>query len=130
MDRWKNTIPPETSSFIGGITSEEEEREIESINSWVISHGLPSGELSYGISDEQTGIQKAVLDLAWPAGIQTDLSQPVAILLNESSQTHSIASLAGFRCFTSINDLKHYVEREILASQNFDESINFRPRAS
>ena len=107
------------SESIGGITSEEEEREIESINSWIVSQGLPSGEITYDLSDEQTGMQKAVLDLAWPAGIQTELSQPVAVLINESSETHSVASLAGFRCFTSTHEFKHYVERDILANEAF-----------
>jgi hypothetical protein len=58
-----------------------------------------------------------VFDLAWPNGIQEELSQPVVILLNESTETLALASRAGFRCFTATQDFKDYVERDILASE-------------
>ena len=59
-----------------------------------------------------------MFDLAWPNGIQEELSQPVAVLLNESTETLAIASQAGFRCFTSIEDFRKYVETEILAGES------------
>lgn len=37
------------------------------------------------------------------------------LLLNEGLETVAIASKAGFRCFTSTQDFKDYVEKEILA---------------
>ena len=76
--------------------------------------GLPRGVLSYDFSDSSTGEHKAVFDLAWPAGIQEELSQPVAILMNESTDTIAFASQAGYRCFMSIDDFRRYVESEIL----------------
>jgi hypothetical protein len=54
-------------------------------------------------------------DLAWPSGIQEELSQPVAVLLNESNETIAIASQAGYRCFTDIEHFRRYVENDILA---------------
>ena len=71
--------------------------------------GLPPGVLSYDFSDSLTGEQKAVFDLAWPAGIQEELSQPVAILMNESIDTIAFASQAGYRCFMSIDNFRRYV---------------------
>ena len=65
-----------------------------------------------------TGEQQAVFDLAWPSGIQEELSQPVAVLLNEAAETLSIASRAGFRCFTEAEDFRRYVLREILAVED------------
>lgn len=56
---------------------------------------LPRGVLAYDFADAATGEQKAVFDLARPSGIQEELSQPVAVLLNESSETIAIASQAG-----------------------------------
>jgi len=53
-------------------------------------------------------------DLAWPQGIQQELSEPIALMLNESSETLSIASQAGFRCFVRREDLLCYVRKEIL----------------
>ncbi len=98
----------------GGVTSEDEEYQLEAVNEWLEDQGLPRGVLSYDFSDSSTGEQKAVFDLAWPAGIQEELSQPVAILMNESTDTIAIASQAGYRCFMSIDEFKRYVEIEIL----------------
>ena len=57
----------------------------------------------------------ALLDLVWPEGIQTGLSEPVALLLNEEMRTLELASAAGFRCFTDVETFRAYVEKEILA---------------
>jgi len=101
----------------GGITSEEEEEQLEAINAWMEEHGLPRGVLAFDFADAATGEQKAVFDLAWPNGIQEELSQPVAVLLNESMETIGIASQAGYRCFTSAEDFRKYVESDILAGE-------------
>lgn len=106
---------PVIAATSGGITSEEEEYQLEAVNGWVEEQGLPRGVLSYDFADPSTGEQKAVFDLAWPAGIQEELSQPVAILMNESTDTIAIASQAGYRCFMSIDEFRRYVESEILA---------------
>jgi len=68
---------------IGGIDSEGEEEELEAGNDWVADQGMPRGEVSHDLADPETGVQRAVLDLAWPNGLQEGLSQPVALLLNE-----------------------------------------------
>ena len=39
--------------------------------------------LGFELADEGTGAQLAMLDLAWPEGLQPGLSTPVAVLLNE-----------------------------------------------
>jgi hypothetical protein len=100
-----------------GVTSEEEEDQLEAVNDWMEAQGLPRGTLAYDFADAATGVQKAVFDLAWPNGIQEELSQPVAVLLNESSETIGIASQAGYRCFTGIEEFRRYVDSEILAGE-------------
>ena len=75
-----------------------------------------------------TGEQKAVFDLAWPNGIQEELSQPVAVLINESNETMAFASRCGFRCFTTIDDFRKYVETEILAEQSQLEQLRSERR--
>ena len=97
-----------------GITSEEEEEQLEALNDWMETQGLPRGLLAYDFADAATGEQKAVLDLAWPNGIQEELSQPVTVLLNESTETIGIASQSGYRCFTTTEEFRRYVESEIL----------------
>jgi len=105
---------PAPVAVSGGITSEEEEAQLEALNDWMESQGLPRGVLAYDFADAATGEQKAVFDLAWPKGIQEELSQPVAVLLNESTETIAIASQAGYRCFTAAEEFRRYVESEIL----------------
>ncbi len=114
--QWLDGPAVSTSAIVsetGGISTEIEEEELEALNTWMIEQGLPGGEMSYDFADPETGEQKAIFDLAWPSGIQKELSQPVAVLLNENNETLAVASQAGFRCFTTIDDFKHYVEKEI-----------------
>lgn len=108
-------VPPPQSMIAGGITSEDEEVQLEDLNAWVEKQGLPRGELAYDFADPDTGSQKAVFDLAWPAGLQAELSQPVAVLLNEANETVAMASQAGFRCFTDVGSFKTYVLSDVLA---------------
>jgi len=109
--------PALAAPHIGAVTSEEEEAELLALNEWVERQGLPRGVIAYDVSDPTTGDQKAVLDLAWPAGLQEELSQPVVVLLNEDASTIATASQSGFRCFTSTAEFQHYVETDILAGE-------------
>jgi hypothetical protein len=96
------------------ITSEEEDKHLEAVNEWMEAQGLPRGRIAYDFADAATGEQRAVFDLAWPSGIQEELSQPVAILLNETNETLALASQAGYRCFTATEDFRRYVKSAIL----------------
>lgn len=109
------TAPIPANAPIGGITNEEEEEQLVALNEWLEARGLPRGSLAYDYADAETGQQKAVFDLAWPTGVQEELSQPAAVLLNESAETMKIASQAGFRCFTSTASFKAYVEQELFS---------------
>ena len=102
---------------VGGVTSDVEEQELEALNGWVEQQGLPRGQMTFDYADAETGVQKAIFDLAWPEGLQPGLTVPVAILLNEEAEVLSLASAAGFRCFTSGSDFKNYVAAEITRSE-------------
>lgn len=118
LERAGTTVEvPSAVRTVGGITSEAEEDELITLNDWVEEQGLPRGVLSYDLASPETGEQQAIFDLAWPSGIQDELSQPVAVLLNENAETLAIASRAGFRCFTTVGDFKGYVQKEILANE-------------
>ena len=108
--------PSEPVIVVGGISNLDEEAELEALNQWVEACGLPRGQLAYDYADPLSGQQVAVFDLAWPAGLQEELSQPVAILLNEEPSTIALASQAGFRCFTDAQAFRQYVERDVLAT--------------
>ena len=66
---------------------------------------------------EETGEQLAGFELAWPNGIQEELSEPAAVMLNEPTETISIANRAGFRFFTSVKEFKNHVRSEIQKEQ-------------
>ena len=114
--RWLvgDAVPRVEPLVVGGISSEEEEQELESMNDWVASQGLPRGVLAFDHADPDSGEQIAVFDLAWPNGLQEELSQPVALLLNEEASTIALASQAGFRCFTDTGALRCYVQQEVV----------------
>lgn len=111
------SFPPATATASAGIASEADEQKIEKLNDWMDTQKLLHGLPDFDLSDEQTGVQQAVFDLAWPHGIQEELSIPVAVLLNESAQTLALASAAGFRCFTSVASFQNYVQKEVLSQE-------------
>lgn len=98
----------------GGIDDDEEESRLVRCNDFVTRLGLPAGESSYELIDDVSGELRAILDLAWPDGLQVGLSQPVAVLLDESEDVEEIASQAGYRFFTSPRAFRKYVKEEIL----------------
>ena len=117
--RWlaSPAVAPTIVAVVGGISSEEEEEQLEALNAWMEERGLPRGVLAYDFANAATGEQKAVFDLAWSNGIQEELSQPVAVLLNEITETIAIASQAGYRCFTTTEEFRRYVDSEILVQE-------------
>jgi hypothetical protein len=114
------TLEPEISETVvvrGGIVDQVEEELLLETNFWVMEQGLPEGELLYELTLAETGDVTAILDLAWPEGIQTGYSEPVALLIDEDLETLEVASSAGFRCFSNIDGFRTYVQTEILAQE-------------
>lgn len=104
----------ETVPVYGGISSDEEEMLLECaqrVSNW----GLAEGELLYALTDEETGEVLGIIDLAWPNGLQEELSEPVAILLNESDEIEDLVNQRGYRYFTNLDTFYSYVVRDILA---------------
>ena len=114
--RWLSHLSAEASESRKPVldTDQEEEQMLEGLNEWVVEKGLPPGTLGYDFADPDTGEQKAVFDLAWPSGIQRELSQPVAVLFNEQADVIALASNAGYRCFTTPENFKQYVKDNLL----------------
>ncbi len=65
----------------------------------------------YELSDLNTGDPIAVLDLAWPNGLQEGYSQPVAVLIDESREIEEVTNRAGYRYFTDLETFEDYVQR-------------------
>ena len=88
---------------------------LRAINEWVRSQRLPEGQIEHELAHPDTGDPLAILDLAWPNGLQEGFSDPVALLLGEEQETLQIANDHGFRHFTSAEAFRQYAEIEVLA---------------
>jgi len=117
LEEGRTSAPSGTMPIPGGVADEEEERELAGLNRWVAEQGLARGIIAYEFSDPESGTPRAVFDLAWPQGIQEELTQPVAVLLHETGEVVALASQAGFRCFTSAEQFKRYVRDEVLGEK-------------
>ena len=99
---------------IGGVSSADEEAALLELIEWVQGVGLPEGRYEHELAHPETGAPLAILDLAWPNGLQEGYSQPVAVLLDESEQTLQTANDHGVRHFTNVEMFKRYAENEVL----------------
>ncbi len=70
---------------------------------------LNAGTMNHELLDEN-GTVAAIIDLAWPHGIQNGLSEPIALLMNESAETQALVSKHGYRYYTDTDELKDYIE--------------------
>lgn len=107
---------------LGGVADEDEERLLVETNQWVSEHGLPEGELLYELT-EGSGDVLAVLDLAWPDGLQTGYSDPTALLIDEADRLVKIVNRAGFRFFTDVEEFKDYIATEVIPTGQSNEKV-------
>lgn len=114
VDITEVTAAPATVNGLGGISGADEEEILLQTNIWIEDQGLTVGELLYELTDEETGEPLAILDLAWPEGVQVGLSEAVALLIDEDQEIWEEASEAGFRCFGDAESFKSYIEKEVL----------------
>ena len=101
---------PQTGPHLSSI---EEEQILSTLQDWLAARGLPTGRLGYELRDAVTQRIDAVIDLAWPNGLQEGRGRPVAVLLNESAETYRTVNQAGFDCHTSVDSFQRYVNGEI-----------------
>jgi hypothetical protein len=99
--------PPATGPTPGPPPGDEEERTLAELRGWIVVHGFDVGELDHELV-EHDGTVIAVLDLAWPRGLQVDLSEPVALLLSEPIEVYRAAVRHGYRPFTDVDELRAY----------------------
>ncbi len=105
----KRTIDIRPSS----VESDDEDSQLHQTMDWMEKIGLPRGEYGYELHDKYSE-RIVVLDLAWPLGVTEGISQQAALLINEEEETLQLASRNGFTCFTTFEQLKQYVQHEIL----------------
>jgi hypothetical protein len=110
----REAVPERAEAVLGGVESAEEEAVLLDLNRWVEAQGLPEGQYLHELADADSGEPIAVLDLAWPEGLQEGLSEPIAVLINEGPEVLACASRFGFRCFTQADDFKRYVVADVV----------------
>lgn len=93
--------------------SDSEGADIECMSAWMNEHGLNEGSHNHELIDEN-GQVVAIIDLAWPQGVQAGLSEPIALLLNEPADVQAVVSKHGYRYYTSIEELKTYISSAYL----------------
>ncbi|MHB9036365.1 MAG: GmrSD restriction endonuclease domain-containing protein [Armatimonadota bacterium] len=113
LDRIVDVVP-------GSVDTEDEESIILDCLDWVIKQGLSEGEMLYELTDPDTGNPLAIIDIAWPNGLQEGLSEPVALLIDEDSDVEEIVNAAGYRFYTTVDDFKAYVRRAIFGDNLLD----------
>ena len=94
---------------------EDEDAIISAANRLAQENGLAAGELGYELFGENGDEPLATVDVAWPNGLQSGYSQPVALMIEEEPEVRTTVSNAGFKVFRSLDELRRYVNREILA---------------
>lgn len=109
------TVPDLRMRVPGDVEGDEEEQLIRDCNAWVVEQGLPQGEMMYELIEPATGELQAILDLAWPNGLQEGYSQPVVLLIDESREIEEIVNRAGYLYFTDMDAFRRYVQQEVLA---------------
>ena len=93
-----------------------EDEAISSVIKWMEENNLDIGIRNYDLTNEK-GESLANIDLAWPTGIQTGLSDPIALLIDESEETHNIVNQNGFKLyFTEIEKLKAYIVKTYIGA--------------
>ncbi len=108
------TMLVSTQVVPGGIESKDEEEIIQSVQEWLEQKGLPTGEVEYELMDKESGKNIAILDIAWPDGVQVGLSDPMALLLDEPAEVLNAANREGFQLFENAEELKTHVANKLL----------------
>jgi hypothetical protein len=96
------------------VSIDEDETRLLELNAWVQEQGLPSGLLDFQLTDSSGQVIES-LDLAWPNGLQLNLSQPATVLLNHNGASNAAAQ-TGYRVFTTVEQFKAYVLHEVLSA--------------
>jgi hypothetical protein len=96
------------------ISTDDELEVLNALNEYAINNELPAGEIAYELVHPTTEDVIAVLDLAWPQGLQIGYSAPVAVLIEEDHEVVIATQNAGYRVFTSGDAFKDYINLEII----------------
>ncbi len=97
------------------VVDPDDEGSRDDVRAWMRERGLPAGIEDFELHGLDGREQEAVLDLAWPDGLWNG-GERLALLLDEPTETLRAAGRHGFTFFTTIAELRTYVDRERTAT--------------
>lgn len=100
------TAPPDEPKT----REEDDDPEIVAIVALAQELSIAAPEPHHEICDDDSGDVLAVADIAWPQGIQTGRTEPVALLLAPDPETEAHLGERGYRFFTSTRRLVWHLE--------------------
>lgn len=102
-----------TSGPVEVISDGDEAALIAEVQAWLAERGLAAGIEDFALLGLDGDHEDAVLDLAWPEGLEHG-GERVALLLDEPPDVRDAASRHGYRSFTNADALRAHVDREVL----------------
>lgn len=111
LDSLSGDIAGEHVAGSGGAPVEDDpDEELAALADWCVDLGLARPDISGEIVDHETGEALVYPDAAWPEGMQQGLGDQVALLLERDEDSEARLGELGYRFFTSVKALRHYVE--------------------
>lgn len=89
-----------------------EETALYNLIEWIDKQHLPWPEAPYELPHSNPTDAPDIADLAWPGGLQTGLSQPVALIRENASAVEAF-QYASYLVFPSIETLKDYLISQV-----------------
>lgn len=80
---------------------------IAELRAWLGAQGLGLGSVNFELVADD-GSQIASFDVAWPTGLQGELSEPVVLLIDEPESVYRAAVQHGYLPFTDADALRAY----------------------
>lgn len=102
---------------------DEDDPEVVAILALAKELAIAAPESHHEICDDETGTVLAVADVAWPQGIQTGRTEPVALLLSPDPETEAHLGERGYRFFTSTRRLVWHLEELLGFDIDGDQAI-------
>ncbi|MGI5875479.1 MAG: GmrSD restriction endonuclease domain-containing protein [Dethiobacteria bacterium] len=92
------------------LPEEEIDEEVAKLLNWLAMNNVPMPQLNFELCNDEGEIITMV-DLAWPEGVQSGYSQPVALALSGRADQVNALSQASYQVFTSLEGLQVYLRK-------------------
>ena len=107
----------------GPTREDEDDPEVVAMIALAADLAIAAPESHHEICDHETGEVLAVADIAWPQGIQTGRTEPVALLLAPDPMAEAHLGERGYRFFTSTRRLIWHLEELLGVDIDGDQVI-------